>query len=124
GRTSFGRALHLAPRHLLPGGLLIIISDWWMDDPEADLKALGGAGQELIAIHVTAPEEAAPAALGGGEVRLIDAESGHEVELVLDRATLDRYAAALAEWRDRLRQNIARQQGRYLAVRSDDDPER
>jgi hypothetical protein len=66
-----------------------------------------------------APQELDPAQLGTGESRLVDAESGHEIELLIDRQALDSYQTGLAAWQERLRQQITKQQGRYLLVRSD-----
>ena len=75
--------------------------------------------QEIVVLHVAAPEELEPARLGAGETRLIDAESGHEVELLVDQAVLDDYLDALAQWQNRLRRQVARKLGRYVVVRSD-----
>ena len=75
--------------------------------------------QEIVVLHVAAPEELEPARLGAGETRLIDAESGHEVELLVDQAVLDDYLDALAQWQDRLRRQVVRKLGRYVVVRSD-----
>jgi uncharacterized protein (DUF58 family) len=117
--SGFGRALAGALPRLAHRGLVILISDWWLDDPEGGLKILGSLQQEIVAIHVAAPEELEPARLGAGETRLIDAESGHEVELLVDQAVLDDYQRALAAWQDRLRRVVARKLGRYFVVRSD-----
>jgi hypothetical protein len=98
---------------------VILISDWWLDDREADLKVLGSLRQEIVAVHVAAPEELDPARLGVGETRFVDAESGHEVELLIDDDVLRDYKAALATWQDSLRQRIRHHLGRYLMVRTD-----
>ena len=122
--AGFGHALATALPRLTHRGLVILISDWWLDDFDADLKVLdlkflGSLRQEIVAVHVAAPEELDPARLGAGETRFVDAESGHEVELLIDQMVLDDYKAALADWQDRLRQQIRRHLGRYLLVRSD-----
>ncbi|HLQ90230.1 MAG TPA: DUF58 domain-containing protein, partial [Xanthobacteraceae bacterium] len=117
--TGFGPALASALPRLAHRGLVILISDWWLDDPEAGLRILGALQQEIVVLHVAAPEELEPARLGAGETRLIDAESGHEVELLVDQAVLDDYLDALAQWQDRLRRQVVRKLGRYVVVRSD-----
>jgi uncharacterized protein (DUF58 family) len=117
--AGFGQALATALPRLTHRGLVILLSDWWLDDLDADLKVLGALRQEIVAVHVAAPEELDPARLGAGETRFIDAESGHEVELLIDQVVLDNYKAAFADWQDRLRQQIRRHLGRYLVVRSD-----
>jgi uncharacterized protein (DUF58 family) len=124
GVGSFGHALHAVVRHLTARGLLILISDWWADNLEADLRTVVAAGQEIWALQVVAPEEAEPARLGEGEVRLIDAENGQEVELALDRPTLDRYGRAMAAWSEQLRDIVTSARGRYRMVRTDQNLER
>jgi uncharacterized protein (DUF58 family) len=116
--SGFGRALGEALPRLTHRGLLILVSDFWFDDLEADLKVLGSLPQEILGVHVAAPEELEPAQLIG-ETRLVDAESGHEVELLIDHGVLGAYKAALANWQDRLRAQITSRLGRYLLVRSD-----
>lgn len=117
--AGFGQALATVLPRLMHRGLVILISDWWLDELDADLKVLGSLRQEIVAVHVAAPEELDPARLGAGETRFVDAESGHEVELLIDQIVLDDYKAALDDWQDRLRQQIRRHLGRYLVVRSD-----
>ena len=124
GGSGFGEALASALPRLTHRGLVILISDWWLDDRDADLKVLGSLRQEIVAVHVAAPEELDPARLGVGETRFVDAESGHEVELLIDEEVLRDYKAALAIWQDRLRQGIRRLLGRYLMVRTDTNLDR
>jgi uncharacterized protein (DUF58 family) len=119
GGSGFGEALASALPRLTHRGLVILISDWWLDDRNADLKVLGSVRQEIVAVHVVAPEELDPVGLGVGETRFVDAESGHEVELLIDEGVLRDYKAALATWQDRLRQRIRHHLGRYLMVRTD-----
>jgi uncharacterized protein (DUF58 family) len=117
--SGFGQALATALPRLTHRGLVILLSDWWLDDLEADLRVLASQRQEIVAVHVAAPEELDASRLGAGETRFVDAESGHEVELLIDQAVLDDYKAALADWQDRLREQIRRHLGRYLVTRSD-----
>jgi len=119
GGAGFGAALGEALPRLTHRGLVVLLSDWWSDDPDALLKVLGALPQEALPVHVMTPQELDPAQLGIGESRLVDAESGHEIELLIDQDALDRYQTRLAAWRERLRQQITRNQGRYLLVRSD-----
>jgi uncharacterized protein (DUF58 family) len=117
--SHFSEALGDALPRLAYRGLVILLSDWWVDDPETNLKVLGTLRQEIWAVHVASPQELDPAQLGTGETRLVDSESGHEIELFIDRAVLDGYRTASAAWQDRLRQQITNHLGRYLPVRSD-----
>jgi uncharacterized protein (DUF58 family) len=117
--SGFGRGLGDALPRLAYRGLVILLSDWWVDDPETDLKVLGSLRQEIFAVHVASSQELDPAQLGTGETRLVDSESGHEIELLIDQNVLDGYRTARAAWQERLRQQITNHLGRYLPVRSD-----
>ena len=122
--AGFGEALGGALPRLAHRGLVVLLSDWWSDDPEAELKVLGSLRQEIFAVHVATPQELDPAQLGTGETRLVDSESGHEIELLIDQNALDSYRTALAAWHERLRQQITKYHGRYLLIRSDTSVER
>jgi len=117
--SGFDRALSNDRPRLAYRGLVILLSDWWGDDPEANLNVLGSLRQEIWAVHVASPQELDPAQLGTGETRLIDSESGHEIELFIDQDVLNRYRTENAAWQDRLRQQVTDHLGRYLPVRSD-----
>jgi len=117
GGSGFVGALREGLQRLAHRGLAILLSDWWVDDAEADLKVLGSLRQEIIAVHIASPHELDPAQLG--DACLVDSESGHEIELLIDENVLDRYRTACAAWQERVRQQIISQFGRYLAVRSD-----
>jgi uncharacterized protein (DUF58 family) len=119
GGSGFVGALGEALRRLAHRGLAVLLSDWWVDNPEADLKVLGSLHQEIVAVHIASPQELDPVHLGTGETRLVDSESGHEIELLIDENVLDGYRTARAAWQERLRQQITNQFGRYLPVRSD-----
>lgn len=121
---DFGDALRTATRDLVGRGLLIIISDWWEEDINAELGILVATGQEVWAVQVVAPEELEPGLLGEGEIRFVDIESGHEVELAVDRQTLERYRRSFAAWRDQIQAVLTRSHGRYLLVPTNKDPER
>ncbi|MGD9738181.1 MAG: DUF58 domain-containing protein [Bauldia sp.] len=119
GSGSFAAALRVASRHLVNRGLLIVISDWWADDLDAELALLSATGQEVWGLHVLAREEINPEVLGGGEVRLTDVESGYEVEMSLDHGTLDRYRKSFEAWRDKLQGLFNKARGRYLITPTD-----
>jgi uncharacterized protein (DUF58 family) len=122
--SGFGAALATAVPRLSHRGLLILLSDWWDEHIESDVKALAAPRQEIVAVHVSSPQELDPAAFGGGDVRFVDSESGHEIELTVDRNVVLRYRTEFAAWQDRLRRLIGDQRGRYLPVSSDCNIER
>ena len=121
---TFGETLRAVTMSLVGRGLLIILSDWWEEDLEAELGILVATGQEVWGIQVVAPEEVEPGLLGEGEVRFVDIESGHEVELAVDRTTLDRYRRSFNAWREQIQSVLSRSHGRYLLVPTNVDPER
>jgi uncharacterized protein (DUF58 family) len=124
GGSGFGKVLGEALPRLAYRGLAIVISDWWVEDPDADLRVLSSLRQELFAVHVVSAEELDPIRLGTGEACLVDSETGYEIELMVDRDALDGYSKAFVSWQDRLRARIAAGLGRYLPVRSDANLER
>ena len=121
--TDLSKVAQLAVNRLRPNGLLILISDWMTPNLEAALRTFDLARQELVGIQVLAPEEEDPSLLGAGELRLVDVETGHEVELALDAASIERYHEGLEAWSHEVRSTIRSHQGLYLRVRSDADLE-
>ena len=123
-----GSGFHTALGNTLPRlthrGLVILLSDWWSDDAETQSEVLGSLHREVVVVHIAAPQEIDPAELGAGETRLVDSESGHEIELLIDQNALDGYRSAFVAWQERLRRQITKHQGRYFLVRSDTRLER
>ena len=121
---AYGTAVRESLRHLTNRGLIVLISDWWTEGIESEIRILNTTGNEVWGMHVTSREEMDPSALGEGEVRLVDHETGHEVEVALDRSTRDRYVRSLEAWREQLQSLFTRANGRYLLVPTDQPPER
>jgi uncharacterized protein (DUF58 family) len=117
GGAGFGEAIASVLPRLRHRGVVILVSDWWVE--ERSLKVLGSLRQEFVIVHVVAPEELDPAHFGLGETRVVDAESGHEIELLIDERVLGDYGAALTVWQDNMRQRIGQYLGRYFMVRTD-----
>ena len=121
--TDLARTARSARPRLMSEGLTIIVSDFMVDNVEQALSVLEGARQEVVGIHVLAPEEVEPHRLGSGDIRFIDVESGQEVETSLDETMYARYREELEAWSLELRDLLHNHRGRYLRVRSDDDLE-
>lgn len=121
---SFAGALRALRSQLGAKGLVFVIGDWWLDDPETELACMAGSGHELVAVQVLSPDEIDPSRLGTGEFRLVDAETGHELEISLDPETLDRHRRLLQAWNERLSTALGRLGGRLLSVRTDTPLER
>ena len=99
-----------AARSALEGGhlplrrrsLRVVVSDFlFPHDPEALVPRLARDGASLAIVQLTLREEAEPAAEGGR--RLIDAEGGGELDLVMDPAAVREYRARF----DRLRAGLS-----------------
>lgn len=123
GRAPFEATLARLAELLPANGLVILISDFWLDDPAAALTPIAATGSEIWGFHVLTPEEADPAQIAEGEVQLTDAESGAEVLVTLDRAVLAEYREVLAAHQALLRTTIGDLGGRYVVSRTDADME-
>lgn len=80
------------------GALTVLISDLW--DPagvEEPLARLAHRGGELHVLHVVDGRVLDPTHLSG-DLTLVDAESGHELNVSVDRNARELYAAAAADY--------------------------
>jgi uncharacterized protein (DUF58 family) len=79
------------------GGLAIVISDLLSPDGYEDgIDALLQAGLDVIVIQVLSPQELEPAE--GGDVELVDAETGEVVEVSLTPRMIAIYRERLDQW--------------------------
>lgn len=100
--------------------LVIVLSDWWLNDPERALLTLAARKAEVWSFQILSPDEASPTA-APGENRLIDAETNEEVRLTLDPGTLAAYASALQALQTRLTRLHDGAGGRFFTLRTDRD---
>ena len=99
-------------------GLCFIISDMMTPNGYADgFNALVGKGYEVVLIHVLAPEEIEP--IIGGDVRLIDSETGAAQEVSIDGGLRDLYIRRVKAWRDDIRAECARRGVHYVSAITD-----
>jgi uncharacterized protein (DUF58 family) len=117
GQTEIVTAARHAAAQLTGRGVVILISD--LLDPAADkvIRELAATGSELIVLHVLSPDELDPAL--EGDLRLVDAESGDQVDVTVDLAMLDDYRRRLAAWREGLADLAARRRVSYVPLSSD-----
>ena len=79
------------------GGLAILISDLLSADGyEAGIESLLAAGLDLVVLQVLSPQELHPAE--GGDVELVDAETGEIVEVSLTARMIGTYRERLERW--------------------------
>ena len=95
-------------------GPLLLLSDL-LDDGWADgLRALASRGFEVTVLHILAPDEIDPDLTG--DLKLLDAETGAEVEITADYDLLQRYRDGLAAWQGELRRFCGARGMHYVPV--------
>lgn len=118
GSRPFDEALGEAASHTPSDSLSIVLSDLWLEDPARALQSLAMGGAEVWAFHILAEEEFEPPFEAGGEVRLVDSESGEELLLAVDRGVLASYRDALLRWRGELTEALRPIDGTMLEART------
>jgi uncharacterized protein (DUF58 family) len=120
GRTDLGAALHDVARTAQRRGLVTVVSDWlapagW-DRP---LRALAGR-HDVLAVEVLDPRELELPDVG--VLTVVDPETGDRLEVQTSDARLrERYAAAAADQRERVRRTIASTGADHVVLRTDRD---
>ena len=112
GPTDLVAAARHAAAQLSGRGVVILLSD--LLDPAADrvIRELASTRSELIVLHVLSPQELDPPL--EGDLRLVDIESGDNIDVTADLATIDLYRARLAAWKEGFAQLAARRQATYV----------
>jgi uncharacterized protein (DUF58 family) len=115
GITNFLSVAREFVSRYLQKGLLIVISDF-LDDSDCckPLQYLADFGHELLLIHVWAEEDRKPP--WGGELDLIDAETGARVTFQSDDKSRQEYTAAFDAYARELRSLALRNGGRYVGL--------
>lgn len=124
GRAGLQEAAVQAAARLPATGLIIVISDWQAEDTTRLPILFGGEGRELVCVHVHTPAEENPELLqAGGDLRLIDAESGEELDVAINSQALSEYREAWQAFSTDLRERFLRQRALYVPVSSSADIE-
>jgi uncharacterized protein (DUF58 family) len=100
GGSDLDAALEKYPRQRGAGIALLFTDFLYPDGPDGALKRLVSRGNEVHAFHVLSPADLRPAL--GGDVLLVDAETGEELALTIDEDTLDTYEATMKAWADEM----------------------
>ncbi len=96
-------------------GLCIVVSDLFSPSGYVDgLNALLGKGHEVALVHLLAPDEVEPPI--GGDLRLIDVETGQPQEVTVDAGMRALYIKRLTAWRDDIRADCVKRGVHYLPV--------
>ena len=100
------------------GGQAVLISDMLSPDGwQTGLESLQRAGLDVVLLHLLSPGELEPEV--GGELELVDAETGEIVEVSLTAKTVAEYRARLDEWCAGIEQFCAERAISYVRVRTD-----
>jgi hypothetical protein len=97
---------------------VIVISDWWIEEPGRFLTTVAARNSEIWAIQTLTDDEIDPGALGERYSQLIDAEDGGAISITLDAATLQSYGAAFGNRQTSLKRDVESVLGRHLLVRT------
>jgi len=122
GRTDLAPRLRAYASAAMRPGPLLLFSDL-LDDGWADgLRALASRGFEVTVLHILAPDEVKPdtsawlSAGLSGDLKLLDSETGAEVEITADYDLLQRYHDGLVAWRGELRRFCGARGMHYVSV--------
>lgn len=117
GPTDLVAAVRHAAAQLHGRGVVVLFSD--LLDPAADkvIRELAATGSELIVMHILSPDELDPPL--EGDLRLVDAETGDQVDITADLATIDAYKTRLTAWKASFADLAARRRASYVDLASD-----
>jgi uncharacterized protein (DUF58 family) len=96
------------------GGLIILVSDLLSPTWDSALARLAGRSGDVVVLHTLAPQELRPTL--GGDVRLIDRESGAAVSVTLNNDAIRLYGQRLDEWRRTVESFCARHGIGYVPI--------
>jgi uncharacterized protein (DUF58 family) len=96
------------------GGLVVLISDLLSPSWEKAIGRLAARSGEAVILHTLSPQELRPAL--GGDVRLIDSESGAAVSVTLNNDAIRLYGQRLEEWRRTVESFCARHGVGYVPI--------
>src|SRR5690625_842111 len=119
GETALQQLAQKSATGLQAGGMLIVISDWLAPDFREAINTWRSRGQEIVGLQVLTPEELDPAEAGRGPLVMSDAETGAELEITLNEASLASYRKVLNDWLTTLRQELRGFAGHHVLVRTD-----
>jgi hypothetical protein len=95
-------------------GLTVLISDLMSPTWDKALFRLASRAGDVVVLHTLSPQELRPAL--GGDVRLIDRESGARVPLTLNNDAIRLYGHRLTEWERRVESFCSRHGLIYVLV--------
>jgi uncharacterized protein (DUF58 family) len=99
-------------------GLVVLISDLFSPAGYAEgLTALSARGHEVAIVHVLSPDEVEPPL--GGDLRLLDVETGEPQEVTIDGGMRALYRRRLEEWQGEIRATCRARDVHYVPIVTD-----
>jgi len=128
GATDLNAALRAYAIACGRPGLVVLISDlfspMYPERSEATpagyvegVTALAARGHEVVVIHTLSPDEVEPPL--GGDLRLLDVETGDPQEVTIDARMRVLYRRRLAAWRDEIRATCRARDVSYVSIETD-----
>lgn len=100
-------------------GPIVVISDLLGDGWEDVVRNLGATPGDRILVHVVGRDELSPGL--DGDFRLVDAETGTDIEIGITDRVLDRYAEAVGNWLAAIDEQAGRQRAHVIRLVDDTD---
>lgn len=121
GTTDLGSCIKR--KEFKGSGVSVILSDFFTaGGVEAAVKYLLYKKQEVILVHILAPEELNPAL--EGQVRLLDSETGEARDISVTPALLKQYDKELNAFTNNIREFCSRVGAGYVRISSDEPVEK
>jgi uncharacterized protein (DUF58 family) len=99
-------------------GLLFVLSDLFSPSGYREgLNALQARGYEVGLIHILSPDEMEPPV--GGDVKLVDIETGADAEITLDTSTLAMYRERFQDWQAEISTYCQNRGVHYVPITTD-----
>jgi uncharacterized protein (DUF58 family) len=96
-------------------GLAVLISDLFSPTGYVEgLTALAARGHEVALLHLLTPDEVDPPL--GGDLRLVDVETGEVQEVTVDGGMRNLYRRRLAAWQEEIRAACRARDGLYVPL--------
>jgi uncharacterized protein (DUF58 family) len=122
GATDLNAALAAQARYMRGAGLTVVVSDLFSPTGyQQGIDALLGRRQDVLLIHVLAPDEMEPPGDLVGEWRLLDSEPAAPVEATITPGVLRAYRRLLRTFTKEAADFCRRRGITYLQLRSDVD---
>jgi uncharacterized protein (DUF58 family) len=99
-------------------GLLFVLSDLFSPSGYREgLNALQSRGYEVRLVHILSQDETDPPI--GGDVKLVDIETGADAEITLDNSTLSLYRERFQDWQSEITAYCQNRGVHYIPITTD-----